>query len=138
LITLWVFISATCYALSRSFRRDPTKRFVYYLREFGHLDLVARGISDDAEAPLEPRTRVAYLEDKLSRLKAQMIQEFSDAKLYREGAMATALSLLSDTRACLIAQREKLEPGWASGGDLTAAELQEQQRGVCPRATQAA
>jgi hypothetical protein len=109
LITLWVFISATCYALSRSFLRDPTKRFVYYLQQFTQLDLVARGITDDPEAPRECFERVAYLEDKLSRLKAQMIQEFSDTKLYREGTMGTVMSLISDTRASLNAQRTKLD-----------------------------
>jgi TRAP-type uncharacterized transport system substrate-binding protein len=120
LTTFWVFISATCYALSRSFLRDPTRRFVYYLREFTQLDLVARGITDDAEAPGEPVKRVAYLEDKLSRLKAQMIQEFSDTKLYREGAMGTVMSLISDTRASLNAQRAKLKGVRQSDGDHAA------------------
>jgi hypothetical protein len=108
LITLWVFLSATCYALRRYFLRDPTKRLVHYLREFTALDLVARGIADDPEAPRDTVKLVAYLEDKLSRLKAQMIQEFSDAKLYREGAMGTVMSLISDTWASLNAQRSGL------------------------------
>jgi hypothetical protein len=60
---------------------------------------------------------VAYLDDKLSRLKAQMIQEFTDTKLYREGAMGTVMSLISDTRASLNAQRAKLEGLWESTGD---------------------
>jgi TRAP-type uncharacterized transport system substrate-binding protein len=105
LITLWVFVSATFWALRRYFDRDPMARFVYYLREFTQLDLVARGITDDAEAPTEPVQRVIHLEDKLSRLKAQMIQEFSDTKLWRERAMGTVLSLISDTRASLNARR---------------------------------
>jgi TRAP-type uncharacterized transport system substrate-binding protein len=109
LITLWVFISATCYAVRRHFLRDPTKRFVYYLQEFTQLDLVARGITDDPAAPREPVKRVAYLEDKLSRLRAQMIQEFSDAKLCQEGTMGTVLSLISDTRASLNAQQLNLK-----------------------------
>jgi TRAP-type uncharacterized transport system substrate-binding protein len=109
LITLWVFASATCFALSRYFLRDPTCRFAYYLRELTQLDLVARGITEDPEAPRQAHQRVAYLEDKLSRLKAQMIQEIADTKLYREGAMGTVMSLISDTRASLIAQRAKLE-----------------------------
>jgi TRAP-type uncharacterized transport system substrate-binding protein len=117
LITFWVFISATCYALSRNFLRDPTRRFVHYLREFTQLDLVARGITGDPEAPREPVKRVTYLEDKLSRLKAQMVQECSDAKLYREGAMGTVMSLISDTRASLNAQRAKLEGVRESNGD---------------------
>jgi hypothetical protein len=109
LITLWVFLSAMWFAVSRYFLRDPTKRFVHYLREFTQLDLVARGITEDAEAPAEPVRRVLYLEDKLSRLKAQMIEEFSDCKLYREGAMGTVMSLISDTRASLNAQKVKLD-----------------------------
>jgi TRAP-type uncharacterized transport system substrate-binding protein len=108
LITFWVFLSATCYALRRYFLRDPTRRIVYYLQELTRLDLVARGITDDSEAPREPLKRVAYLEDKLSRLKAQVIQEFSDTKLYVEGTMGTVLSLISDTRASLNVQRAKL------------------------------
>jgi TRAP-type uncharacterized transport system substrate-binding protein len=125
LITLWVFVSATCFALSRYFLRDPTRRFVYYLREFTRLDLVARGIADDPQAPDEPVKRVAYLEDKLSRLKAQMVQEFSDAKLYREGAMGTVMSLISDTRASLNVQRANLEGG-RERGDVAAPDLHEQ------------
>jgi hypothetical protein len=74
----------------------------------------------DAEAPGEPTKRVAYLEDKLSRLKAQMIQEFLDTKLYREGTMGTVMSRISDTRASLNAQRAKLEGRRQSGGDSTA------------------
>jgi TRAP-type uncharacterized transport system substrate-binding protein len=109
LVTLWVFLSATFYGVGRYFHRDPTARFVHYLREFTQLDLVARGIGEDAEAPEDPRRRVAHLEDKLSRLKAQMIEEFSDAKLYQEGVMATVLSLISDTRASLNAQRARLD-----------------------------
>jgi TRAP-type uncharacterized transport system substrate-binding protein len=114
LITLWVFMSAMFWALRRYFDRDPSARFVYYLREFTQLDLVARGIADDPEAPREPVKRVAYLEDQLSRLKAQMIEEFSDTKLYREGTMGTVMSLISDTRASLNAQRAKLQ-GEAEG-----------------------
>jgi TRAP-type uncharacterized transport system substrate-binding protein len=127
LITLWVFISATCYASSRYFFRDPTKRIVHYLREFTHLDLVARGITDDPEAPGEPLQRVAYLEDRLSRLKAQMIQEFSDTKLYREGSMGTVLSLISDTRASLNTQRAKLDGARDGNGVLAAPGPPEQQ-----------
>jgi TRAP-type uncharacterized transport system substrate-binding protein len=126
LTTFWVFISATCYGLSRSFFRDPTKRFVYYLREFTQLDLVARGITDDPEAPGQPVKRVAYLEDKLSRLKAQMIEEFADTKLYREGTMATVMSLISDTRASLNAQRTKLKR--VPDSDLARFDPQEQHR----------
>jgi hypothetical protein len=109
LVSLWVFLSATCYAASRYFRRDPARRFAHYLQEFTRLDLVARGIADDPEAPGDPAARVAYLEDKLSRLKAAMIQEFSDTQLYREGALGTVLALVCDTRASLHAQRAKLE-----------------------------
>jgi TRAP-type uncharacterized transport system substrate-binding protein len=109
LVTFWLFISATYYALTRNLLRDPTRRFVHYLREFTQLDLVARGIMGDAEAPAEPAKRVAYLEDKLSRLKAQMINEFSDTKLYREGAMGTVMSLIADTRASLNAQKARQE-----------------------------
>jgi TRAP-type uncharacterized transport system substrate-binding protein len=97
LTTFWLFLSATCFAVRRYFLRDRTKRFVYYLREFTQLDLVARGIEAATEAPAEPVQRVAYLEDRLSRLKAQMIEEFSDCKLYREGTMGTVMSLISDT-----------------------------------------
>jgi hypothetical protein len=117
LITLWVFMSATFWALRRYFNRDPTARFVYYLREFTQLDLVARGIADDPEAPREPVARVAYLEDQLSRLKAQMIEEFSDTKLYREGTMGTVMSLISDTRASVNAQRAKLRGEFESDRD---------------------
>jgi hypothetical protein len=126
LITLWVFASATCFALSRYFLRDPTRCFVYYLREFTHLDLVARGITEDPAAPRLPLQRVAYLEDRLSRLKAQMIQEIADTKLYREGTMGTVMSLISDTRASLNAQRAKLEGREDWGGYPAAAVPQEQ------------
>jgi TRAP-type uncharacterized transport system substrate-binding protein len=135
LITLWVSLSATSYALSRYFFRDPMKRFVYYLREFTQLDLVARGITDDAEAPEEPTKRVAYLEDKLSRLKAQMIQEFSDTKLYREGTMGTVMSLISDTRASLNAQRAKQERVRKSDSDTTTQNPQEPARQLILAAT---
>jgi TRAP-type uncharacterized transport system substrate-binding protein len=128
LITFWVFISATCYALSRNFLRDPTKRFVYYLEEFTQLDLVARGITDDAEAPQEPARRVAYLEEKLTRLKAQMIQEFSNIKLYREGTMGTVMSLISDTRASLNFQMAKLELIQQGNGDHASLDVQGRQR----------
>jgi TRAP-type uncharacterized transport system substrate-binding protein len=121
LITLWVFASAAFYGLSRYFHRDPTARFAHYLREFTQLDLVARGIEEDAEAPAEPLKRVAHLEDKLSRLKAQMIEEFSEARLCREGAMGTVMSLISDTRASLNAQRATLEGVREREGDRVAA-----------------
>jgi hypothetical protein len=109
LITVWVFLCATCYAVRRYFLRGPADRFVYYLRELTRLDLVARGIADDPEAPRGALERVAYLEDKLSRLKAQMIQELADTKLYQDGAVGTVMSLIADTRACLNAQRLDLE-----------------------------
>jgi TRAP-type uncharacterized transport system substrate-binding protein len=127
LITVWVFVCATSYAVRRFFLRDPTKRFVHYLWEFTQLDLVARGILDDPGAPREPLERVAYLEDKLSLLKAQMIQEFSDTKLYQEGTMGTVMSLISDTRASLNAQRLNLEGGRESNGRHAAPDPQEQQ-----------
>jgi TRAP-type uncharacterized transport system substrate-binding protein len=127
LITLWVFASATCFALRRYFLCDPTRCFVYYLREFTHLDLVARGITEDPEAPRLAHQRVAYLEDKLSRLKAQMIQEIADTKLYREGTMGTVMSLISDTRASLNAQRAMLEVTAEWGGYPPAPMPQEQE-----------
>jgi hypothetical protein len=127
LITVWVFVCATGFAARRYFLRCPTQRFAYYLQELTRLDLVARGISDDPEAPQGPLQRVAYLEDKLSRLKAQMIQELSDAKLCHEGALGTVLSLISDTRASLNAQRLNLEGGRDSDGHHAAPGPQEQQ-----------
>jgi TRAP-type uncharacterized transport system substrate-binding protein len=126
LVTLWLFLSATFYGLGRFFHRDPTARLVHYLREFTQLDLAARGIGEDTEAPEDPRRRVAHMEDKLSRLKAQMIEEFSDAKLYQEGVMATVLSLISDTRASLNAQRARLNGAREGDGDHAAPEPQEQ------------
>jgi hypothetical protein len=128
LITLWVFVSATFWALRRYFDQDPTARFVYYLREFTQLDLVARGITDDSEAPPEPAKRVAYLEDKLSRLKAQMIEEFSDTKQCREGTMRTVMSLISDTRASLNAQRSKLEGTRESDANRIPRDQEERQK----------
>jgi TRAP-type uncharacterized transport system substrate-binding protein len=128
LITFWLFLSATCYALSRNFLRDPTRRFVYYLREFTQLDLVARGITHDPEAPREPARRVAYLEDRLSRLKAQMVQEVSDAKLYREGTMGAVMSLISDTRASLNAERARLGAPRESNGDHAGPDSHERYR----------
>jgi hypothetical protein len=69
---------------------------------------------------------VAYLEDKLSRLKAEMIQEFSDTNLYREGTMATVMSLICDTRASLNAQRSQLEGVREGSGDHTTPDRREQ------------
>jgi len=84
-------------------------RFVYYLREFTQLDLVIRGITEDPQAPKEPSRQIAFLDDKLSRLKAQMIEEFADTNLYREGAMTTVMALISDARAGLAARLAKAE-----------------------------
>jgi TRAP-type uncharacterized transport system substrate-binding protein len=82
-------------------RLRQLRRFESYYQEIRHLELVARGLESDPEAPAEPCARRAYLECRLLDLKSRALQDFANGGLKGEGLMSGIVSLVNDTRASL-------------------------------------
>jgi hypothetical protein len=94
-------------------RLRKLRRFVAYYHEIGHIDMVARGLEMDADAPTDPRALRPHLETRLTRLKHDVVEEFAEGGLQGEGLLAGLVALINDTREALLSMeaRKLIGPG---------------------------
>jgi TRAP-type uncharacterized transport system substrate-binding protein len=76
-------------------------RFEQYYREIGQIEMIARGIEDDPEAPIDPTSLRSYLHERLVSLKCKVLKDFAEGGLRGEGLMAGIIALINDTRESL-------------------------------------
>jgi TRAP-type uncharacterized transport system substrate-binding protein len=72
-------------------------RFTRYFREIIHLDLVAKGLKTDRQAPENREERNKYLQEKLTHLQRQAIADFCDNYFRGEAIVLNLLALLTET-----------------------------------------
>jgi TRAP-type uncharacterized transport system substrate-binding protein len=77
------------------------RRFESYYREIGQIEMLARGLEEDPAAPADQESLRAKLEERLSTLKCEVLQDFAEGGLRGEGLMAGIIALINDTRATL-------------------------------------
>jgi hypothetical protein len=97
-------------------RLRKLRRFVAYYHEIGHIDMVARGLEVDSDAPTEPKALRPHLETRLTQLKHDVIEEFAEGGLQGEGLLAGLIALINDTRESLrnMEARKAVGPGTAT------------------------
>jgi hypothetical protein len=76
-------------------------RFEAYYREIGQIEMVARGLEEDPDAPTDLPALRSYLERQLATLKCKVLKDFAEGGLKGEGLMAGIIALINDTRESL-------------------------------------
>jgi len=89
-------------------RLRKLRRFEAYYRELGQIELVARGIVIDPDAPTTPLSLRAHLETRLSDLKCRVLIDFAEGGMMGEGLMTGIIAPINDTRNSLSGM---LQPG---------------------------
>jgi TRAP-type uncharacterized transport system substrate-binding protein len=85
------------------------RRFETYYREIGQIEMIARGLEKDPDAPGDPAALRAHLEGRLTALKCNVLKDFAEGGLKGEGLMAGIIALINDTRdslAGMVATRD--------------------------------
>jgi TRAP-type uncharacterized transport system substrate-binding protein len=78
------------------------RRFESYYREIERIEMIARGLEDDPTIPNDGPSLRANLEERLTRLKCRVLEDFAAGGLRGEGLMAGIIALINDTRASLF------------------------------------
>lgn len=82
-------------------RLRKLNRFEAYYLELGRIELIARGLEIDPDAPTAPDALRAHLEARLSDLKCRVLTDFAEGGLKGEGLLAGIIALIKDTRESL-------------------------------------
>lgn len=69
-----------------------------YLQEIRQIDLIARGIISDSQAPKDAKALVQYLDNRLAKLKSELIHDCCNKKFKNEMMLLNILTILVDTR----------------------------------------
>jgi hypothetical protein len=77
------------------------KRFEYYYREIWQIEMNSRGLEKDSNAPTDATSLRAHLEERLTTLKCQALQDFAAGGMKGEALMAGIIALINDTRGSL-------------------------------------
>jgi hypothetical protein len=94
------FVSAML-ALYGFLRLRNLRRFESYYREIEQIEMTARGLQKDPDAPTDVPSLRSHLEGRLSSLKCKVLNDFADGGLTGEGLMAGIIALINDTRESL-------------------------------------
>jgi TRAP-type uncharacterized transport system substrate-binding protein len=82
-------------------RLRKLKRFEYYYREIGQIEMIACGLENDPAAPTDVTSLRTHLEGRLTALKCKVLTDFAEGGLSGEGLMASIIALINDTRESL-------------------------------------
>ena len=69
-----------------------------YYAEIRKIEMIAGGTDTDATAPIEPKEFVKYLDDRLLRLRQDLIEDICEGRIKGEQVIANILALLKDAR----------------------------------------
>jgi TRAP-type uncharacterized transport system substrate-binding protein len=82
-------------------RLRKLRRFEAYYKEIEHIDMLARGVEVDPDAPSDPDSLRAHLETRLTTIKHDAVKDFAEGGLHGEGLIAGIIALINDTRGSL-------------------------------------
>lgn len=105
-----------------AYQRWRLRQFETFFQEVRRVELVARGVEIDPDAPTEREALRVCLEKRLSDLKCRALEQFTEGDLKAEGLMAGLLTLITDTRAALpqlLASRTVMPSGKDDGRGRT-------------------
>jgi hypothetical protein len=89
------------FALYSFLRLRKLRRFEGYYKEIEHIDMLARGLEVDPEAPRDKESLKVHLETRLVTIKHRAVTDFAQGGLQGEGLMAGIIALINDTRGSL-------------------------------------
>jgi TRAP-type uncharacterized transport system substrate-binding protein len=112
----FVYFLSGAIAIYGFLRLRRLKRFEYYYREIGQIEMVACGLEVDPAAPTDVVSLQSHLERRLTTLKCAVLKDFAAGGLKGEGLMMGIIALINDTRESLArggggADRSLAEPG---------------------------
>jgi TRAP-type uncharacterized transport system substrate-binding protein len=116
---LGAFLSGAI-ALYGFLRLRNLRRFEYYYREIGQIEMLARGLEEDPKVPTNPESLRANLERRLTTLKCRVLQDFAEGGLKGEGLMAGIIALINDTRESLAGLETVQSKGASVPGSVKA------------------
>jgi TRAP-type uncharacterized transport system substrate-binding protein len=99
-VGIFYFLSGVI-ALYGFLRLRHLRRFEAYYHEIGQIEMTARGLEDDPDAPADMPSLRSYLERRLTALKCRVLEDFAQGGLKGEGLMAGIIALINDTRESL-------------------------------------
>ena len=98
--------------------RKPTD----YFAEIRKVELLAQGMQADATAPVQPRELARCLDDRIVKLRQDLIEDICEGRMKNDQVIANILMLLKDTRRNLAILEEDLNhpgPSWHAGKPAT-------------------
>lgn len=119
--------SAGALSLFALMRTKSNKSASDYLNEIQQIELVARGTAKDTQAPKENAALAGYLDQRLAKLKSELIHACCKKQFKNEMMLLNILTILVDTRhqvAQLLTKYE--EPASADDNDTSVSVLQGQ------------
>jgi hypothetical protein len=77
------------------------RRFEAYYNEIEHIDMLARRVEVDPDAPADVEGLRGHLETRLATLKHDAVNDFTEGGLQGEALIAGIIALINDTRGSL-------------------------------------
>ena len=78
-----------------------------YYAAIRKLDLLAHGAQIDSTAPIQPKELVPYLDDRLLKLRQDLIEDICEGRVKGDQVIANILTLLKDARRSLPKLKEE-------------------------------
>jgi len=100
-LSIFGAFSAGVLTLYGFLRRHRARRPQEYLEEIRYVDLLASGQRQDSEAPSAPNELASYLDNRLLKLKEQLIHDYCNKRVQGEMVLMSILSMLADSRSQL-------------------------------------
>jgi len=69
-----------------------------YFTEIRQIDQIARGVGHDLPVPVEAPELATYLDDRLRKLRQELVEDICEGRIKGDQVIANILTLLSDTR----------------------------------------
>lgn len=79
-------------------RRKKSRQPADYFAEIRTIDQIARGALADETVPIRPRELAKYLDERLTKLRQDLIEDICEGRIKGDQVIANILSLLKDAR----------------------------------------
>lgn len=97
-MSVFGLFSAGALSLFALMRSKVNKSASEYLNEIRQIELIARGMVDDTQAPRETAALASYLDQRLAKLKSELIHACCKKQFKNEMMLLNILTILVDTR----------------------------------------
>lgn len=104
-LSIFGAFSAGALTLWSLLRSAPPRTPVDYYENIRQIDSIAHGLESDSRAPVHPSELRAYLEEKLLRLRHDLIQDICEGRIKGDQVIGNILALLKEARANLHRQK---------------------------------